>query len=223
MKAMILAAGIGKRMLPLTDKIPKPLIQVNKKYLIEYSILALKKAGINQLIINVHHLGYQVKSMLGDGSKWGVSINYSEEYDLLDTGGGIIQAINNNLLGEKPFVVVSSDIITDFDFNLLIPQLSKLAHLILVPNPSFKLNGDFNLVNNELRLLDHNNPGSNYTYANIGIFDPRFFLNPIDKIVPLVKFINRAINNNQITGEVYYGSWKNIGNLSDLRSVNVTS
>lgn len=216
MKAMILAAGFGKRMLPLTKYTPKPLLKINNKHLIEYSILNLKQSGIYQVIINLHYLGNQIKEILGNGSKWGVQIDYSEEPYLLDTGGGIVQAIKNNLVGQEPFIVISADIITDFDFRLLKPKLSKLAHLLLVPNPNFNLNGDFRLHNNYLDFIDNNDPRFNYTYANIGIFDPKFFLAPMDQVVPLVKFINRAISAKQVTAEVYSGLWKNIGNPEEL-------
>ncbi len=216
MKAMILAAGYGKRMLPLTNLIPKPLVQFNNKYLIEYSIENLKKAEITQLVINLHHLGDQIKNVLENGSRWGVNISYSEEPELLDTGGGIVQAINKNLLGTEPFIVVSSDVISDFDFSSLRTKLSKLAHSILVPNPSCNPNGDFSLNNNYLEL-PNNDINLNYNYAGISIFDPKFFSGSHDKIFPLVKCIKQAIKNQQITGEIYTGPWKNIGTLEDLQ------
>jgi len=218
MKAMILAAGYGKRMLPLTNLIPKPLVQFNNKYLIEYSIENLKKAEITQLVINLHHLGDQIKNVLENGSRWGVNISYSEEPELLDTGGGIVQAINKNLLGTEPFIVVSSDVISDFDFSSLPTKLSKLAHSILVPNPSFNPNGDFSLNNNYLNL-PNNDTKLNYNYAGISIFDPKFFLDPPSKIFPLVTCIKKAIKTHQVTGEIYTGSWKNIGTLEDLQSI----
>ena len=222
---MILAAGRGQRMLPLTNTIPKPLIKFNNKHLIEYSIINLKKAGITEIVINLHHLGDQIKKVLTDGSKWGVNINYSEEPELLNTGGGIVCAINKNLLGTEPFILVSADIITDFDFSCLLPKLSKLAHLILVPNPSFNLNGDFSLYNNELQLpsRDYNNKNTqlNYTYASMGVFHQKFFLAPPRKIFPLVESINQAIKNRQITAEVYSGLWKNIGTLEELESFSI--
>lgn len=214
MKAMILAAGKGQRMLPLTNIIPKPLIKFNNKHLIEHSIIHLKKNGITDIVINLHHLGEQIKNIFKDGSEWGININYSEEPELLDTGGGVVCAIQKNLLGNEPFLLISADIITDFDFSYLLSKLSKLAHLILVPNPSFKPNGDFSLHENKLQLKAVNK--INYTYANIGIFDPKFFLNPPNKIFPLVTFIHKAIENEQITAEVYSGLWKNIGTLQDL-------
>ena len=216
MQAMILAAGKGTRMLPLTAKLPKPLVMFKNKPLIEHLIINLKNFGIDQLIINLHHLGDQIKNTLGTGEQFGIHIKYSEETNLLDTGGGIVNAINNGLLSNKePFIVVSADIVTDFNFSYLFTKLSKLAHLVLVPNPTYNLNGDFSLYNNDLQLL-HNNPKFNFTYANIGIFDPKFFLDPPAQVFPLSFCINRTIKNQQITGEVYSGLWRNIGTLEEL-------
>lgn len=216
MQAMILAAGKGTRMLPLTATTPKPLAIFNNKYLIEHVIINLKNAGINQIVINLHHLGDQIKQALGTGEYLGINIKYSEEATLLDTGGGVLQAINNNLLdNQKPFVVTSSDIITDFNFSSLFNKLTKLAHLVLVPNPSFKSHGDFSLNNNYLNL-PNNNSTLNYTYGNIGIFNPKFFLDYSDKAFPMVNCIRQAIKAKQITAEVYDGSWRNIGTLEDL-------
>ena len=215
MQAMILAAGKGTRMQPLTNQIPKALAQFKKLSLIEHLIINLKKYNIQDIIINLHYLGDQIKNKLGNGNNLGVNIQYSQENTLLDTGGGIVQAINNQLLKSSPFIVISADIVTNFDFSCLFKKLSKLAHLILVPNPSYKLNGDFSLDNNNLQLpLDNNK--LNFTYANIGIFDPSFFLNPPQNIVPLNFFIKKAINNQQITAEVYSGLWKNIGTIKEL-------
>jgi N-acetyl-alpha-D-muramate 1-phosphate uridylyltransferase len=215
MQAMILAAGRGTRMLPLTNKIPKALAIFNNKPLIEHLIINLKNNGINQIVINLHHLGEQIKQYLKNGHKYGVSISYSEETTLLDTGGGIVQALTKGLLKQEPFIVISTDIVTNFNFKFLFSKLFKLAHLILVPNPSYHPHGDFSLNNNNLQLplADAN---LNYTYANIGIFDPKFFNNPPGTIFPLGAFFKQAIINQQITGEIYNGLWKNIGTIAEL-------
>lgn len=246
MKAMILAAGYGKRMLPLTNSIPKPLVKLNDRFLIEYAIEALKSAGIYDIVINIHHLKKQIKANLKDGKQLGVNIKYSEESQLLDTGGGVMQAINEHLIGEEPFIIMSSDIITNYDINRLLSKPSKgsVAHLILVPNPDFKPEGDFSLNNDYITMpirhhlnlqtseqikptnmhptqqLQHNT--KNFTYANIGIFTPKFFENidSTETIFPLSKLINKHINNQQITGEVYDGLWQNIGTLKDLHRMN---
>lgn len=222
MQAMILAAGKGTRMQPLTYTIPKALATYNKLSLIEHVITKLKKHGIEEIVINLHYLGEEIKNKLGNGKQLGVYIKYSEEAVLLDTGGGILQAINNKLLKPQPFIVISTDIITDFNLNYLFTKLSKLAHLILVPNPIYNSKGDFSLREDYLQL-PISNSSSNFTYANIGIFDPTFFLDPPEQIIPLLFFIKRAIEKQQITAEVYQGSWKNIGTLQELENLNATS
>lgn len=222
MQAMILAAGKGTRMQPLTHTIPKALVAYNKLSLIEHVIIKLKKHGIEEIVINLHYLAEKIKNNLGTGKKLGVHIKYSEEDVLLDTGGGILQAIDNKLLKPQPFIVISTDIITDFDFNYLFKKLSKLAHLILVPNPIYNSKGDFSL-NEQLLQSPSSNYDLNFTYANIGIFDPNFFLDPPKKIIPLLFFIKRAIENQQITAEVYQGLWKNIGTIEELEDLNATS
>lgn len=232
MQAMILAAGKGTRMLPLTMHTPKPLIKVNKQYLIEYTINNLRDSGITDIVINVHHLAAQIKHALGNGNRWGVTIKYSEEPILLDTGGGIFQALQNNLLDPLPFLVVSADLITNFKLaelsNKLIPKatiskaitLPQLAHLILVPNPDYKLLGDFSLNDGYLNFPNPKNPAANYTYANMGIFDPKFFANVPETIFPLINLFQKYIKTQQITGEIYSGLWKNIGTLDELNHNN---
>jgi len=218
MQAMILAAGKGTRMLPLTHTIPKALADYNKLSLIEHVIVKLKTHGIEEIVINLHYLGEKIKNKLGNGKKFGVYIKYSEETVLLDTGGGIVQAINNKLLKPEPFIVISTDIITDFNLNSLFTKLSKLAHLILVPNPVYKTTGDFSIQEHQLQL-PISNSSMNFTYANIGIFDPTFFLNSPNKIISLLFFIKRAIEKQQITAEVYQGLWKNIGTIQELENL----
>lgn len=142
MKAMILAAGRGERMRPLTDTTPKPLLKISEKTLIEYHIEALVDAGINEIIINHAWLGEQIENYLGDGSRYGAVINYSREKEALETAGGIHNALN--LLGEEPFIVVNADIFTDYPFKRLTTfSLKKTAHLILVDNPEHNPQGDF--------------------------------------------------------------------------------
>ena len=221
MKALILAAGFGKRMLPLTKFTPKPIIKVNHKLLIENSIINLQTSGISEIIINLHHLGNKIKNVLGDGSKWKINITYSEEKKLLDTGGAIVNAINNKLLGNEPFIVTSADLITDFDFRLLNLKSNKLAHLLLVPNPTFNPKGDFGINNGQLNFINPEQPNEpTFTYANIGIFNPKLFSGSVADTIPLISFINKGIKAQQITAEVYYGLWKNVGSLKELEEVN---
>jgi MurNAc alpha-1-phosphate uridylyltransferase len=220
MQAFILAAGLGKRMLPLTATTPKPLIQFGSQRLIEYSIKQLQQAGITDIIINTFHLADQIPVALGDGSNYGVKIRYSHESELLNTGFGIKNAINNKLLSAPEFIVVSSDIVCDFNLSKLPSKLTRIAHLVLVPNPDFNADGDFSLAknqNNNLLLAPHiDNHRINYTFASIGIFKQEFFNNCPDQPFPLLSPIRQAIANQQITGELYLGAWQNIGSLEQL-------
>jgi N-acetyl-alpha-D-muramate 1-phosphate uridylyltransferase len=217
MQAMILAAGFGKRMLPLTAHTPKPLLTVNNKWLIEYAISSLQQAGVTKIIINTHYLGKQIQQALGTGDKWKLDIVYSEELDLLDTGGAIVRAVNNGLLAPEPFILVSSDIITNYNFRLLKLPPNHLAHLLLVPNPEFHPAGDFGLAGNQLEFIASNLP--TFTYSNIGIFSHAMFAQAEEAALPLLYFINKAIAAKRITGEIYSGFWANVGNLNDLHKI----
>ena len=154
MKAMILAAGRGKRLSPLTDQVPKPLLQIAGTPLIVYHLINLKKIGITEIVINVAYLAEQIRSALGDGSQYGVKVTYSYESVALETGGGIFQALP--LLGEAPFMVISADIWTEYPLQNLLQTLEGLAHLIMVDNPSFHPKGDYGLVNNKLTITNAN-------------------------------------------------------------------
>lgn len=206
MKAMILAAGRGKRMQPLTDTIPKPLLPVGGKPLLAHHLIALAKMGIREVIINLSHLADQVQQVIGDGSIYNLQIHYSLEPNALETGGGIHQALP--LLGADPFLVVSADIWTDFPFHNLPSDLNgNLAHLILVDNPSYHPNGDFVLQDG--KLLNEGCP--KLTFANIGIYHPDLFKNCKPGTFPLVKLLRPAITENKISGEHFHGNWVNVG------------
>lgn len=212
MQAMILAAGLGKRMQPLSNTIPKPLLTIKGQPLIVYLLKALKENGVNKVVINLFHLKDQIKDLLQDGSHYGVKIWYSEENELLNTGGGIVNALP--LLDDEPFIVVSADIYTKYQFSLLPKALTGLAHLVLIDNPSFKTNGDFALEGRQVGLT-----GSKlFTYANIGIFTKKFFENPPGIIFPLRDLLHRAISNNMVTGEHFTGLWHNIGTIDLLEA-----
>ena len=144
---MILAAGRGERMRPLTDKLPKPLLKVKEKPLIVYHIEKLASAGFEEIIINIAHLGHKIPELLGDGSAWGIKIIYSDEQDsgALESAGGILKALP--LLGDEPFLVVNGDVFSDYNFNANFTLGDSLAHLILVQNPSHNIKGDFGLDN----------------------------------------------------------------------------
>lgn len=211
MKAMILAAGRGERMRPLTDRTPKPLLPVAGRPLIEYHIEHLAHAGFKQLVINHAHLGDQIEAALGDGSRWGVSISYSREGAALETGGGIFRALP--LLGPLPFVVVNGDIWCDYAFeNLRARVLTGLAHLVLVPNPGHHARGDFGL--HDQRVVSH--APVLYTFSGIGLYHPELFADCQPGAFPLAPLLRKAMDANCVTGEVYGGCWIDVGTKERL-------
>ena len=171
MKAFMLAAGLGKRLLPLTQDKPKPLLEVGGIPLIQRNLLKLKESNISEVVINVHYLGEQIINFLGDGSDYEMTISYSIEKDLLGTGGGIRKSIHHF---EDPFIVLSSDTWSDFDFKQLSLNKDKLAHMILVPNPKTNSYGDVSLKGD---LISGNKSKETYTFSGISIISPEIFLN----------------------------------------------
>jgi len=210
MKAMILAAGRGARLRPLTDQTPKPLLMVGDKPLIAYHLIKLASIGIKEVVINISYLAEQIKNALGNGSQYGVNIHYSYEPEVLETGGGIYHALP--LLGPQPFLVLSADIWTDYPLEKLPKQIDKLAHLVLVPNPDFHPTGDFTCENNLLGLDGANK----YTFGNIGIYHPDLFAQCKPGYFRLGNLLIEYIKKQQVTGEVYYGEWYNIGTVEQL-------
>jgi len=215
MKAMILAAGLGTRMRPLTDTTPKPLLKVGGIPLIVWHIERLAHDGFREIVINVAHLGYKIKEALGDGSEWDVHIAYSDEQEegCLESAGGIIKALP--LLGEETFLVVNGDIFTDYDFNAE-KKLGEgiLAHLVLVPNPEHNPEGDFALLDG--KVVD----AKAYTFAGIGYYSPKLFEGiPYGKssIVPLLR---AAMKEGRVTGELFEGEWLDIGTPERLELLN---
>ena len=215
MKAMILAAGRGERMRPLTDTVPKPLIQAGKHRLIEYHLTNLKNAGFRDIVINVAWLGKQVMDTLGDGSNYGVSIQYSNEgKQALETGGGIFNALP--LLGDDPFTVINGDIWTDYPLEDLINlQPEGTAHLVLVNNPPHHPEGDFFL--NDHTLTDTGNQA--YTYSGIGVYTQAFFKNQTGNAFPLAPIIRNDIKQSLISAELYQGIWYDIGTSDRLQQL----
>lgn len=216
MKAIILAAGLGQRMRPLTDCIPKPLLPVGKITLIEYHIQALAKAGIKEIIINISYHPEQFLEKLGDGSRYGVNITYSREpeQDPLEVGGGIFQALP--LLGNAPFIGVSADLWTDYSFIDLPQTLSGLAHLVLVDNPYHHQKGDYSLKDNHVILPQE----KTYNFAGIGVYDPKLWQDCKAGKFQIAPLFISAIKKNLITGEYYNGIWKNIGTVKQLQDLN---
>ncbi len=214
MKAMILAAGRGERMRPLTDHTPKPLIEVGGRPLIEWTIKNLVSTGFTDLVINVAHLGNKIKEQLGDGGRFECKITYSSEGEVgLETGGGIHHALP--LLGSEPFLVVNGDIATDYPFHALPGNLKGLAHLVLIPNPDHNPNGDFSIRSG----LVHAGEGRRLTYSGIGVYHPSFFSRCKAGKFPLAPLLLEAMNNSQVTGERYSGFWLDVGTVERLKEL----
>lgn len=204
--AMILAAGRGERMRPLTDHTPKPLLCVAGKPLIVWHIERLAAAGITELVINHAHLGEQIEQALADGSRWGVRIRYSREGQgkALETGGGILKALP--LLGEEPFLVVNGDIWCDCDYARIRPLPSALAHLLLVDNPPHHPEGDFCLDGS--RVVDRS---PRLTFSGIGIYDPTLFADASPGAFPLAPLLRQAMTAGHVSGEHLQGDWVDVG------------
>jgi len=220
MKAMILAAGRGERMRPLTDHTPKPLLCVGGKPLIAWHLERLAAAGFKEVIINHAHLGQQIETRLGDGSAFGLAITYSAEPPgALETAGGIVQALP--LLGSDPFLVVNGDIFCDWDTVQANRALKEndLAHLVLVPNPGHNETGDFALA--DARVASEGRPS--YTFAGIGIYRPQLFagLTPGQpaKLAPLLR---NAMKEGKVSGELHRGSWVDVGTPQRLAELDQT-
>ncbi|MED5388982.1 MAG: nucleotidyltransferase family protein [Pseudomonadota bacterium] len=206
MKAMILAAGYGKRMRPLTDHTPKPLLTAGGKALIVYHIEKLRDAGIESLVINTGWLGDHLAAVLGDGRRFGIPIAYSHEGTPLETAGGIRRALP--LLGESPFVLVNGDIWTDYDLGRLTRPGTDPCHLVLVDNPPHHPDGDFHLTA-EGRVRDNGQPA--LTYAGMGRFDPALFRDLPDGEAKLAPLLRAAMADNAVSGEHHRGQWWDIG------------
>lgn len=205
MKAMILAAGRGERMRPLTDHTPKPLLKIAGKALIEYHIEGLVRAGIADIIINHAWLGEQFERVLGDGKHYGAHLLYSPEGAALETGGGIFKALP--LLGAEPFVVVNGDVWTDYPFERLPQDMTTLAHLVLVPNPPQHPHGDFFFDGGVLRETGM----EKFTFSGIGVYRGELFTGCRSGAFPLAPLLRAVIAQGRASGELYEGGWYDIG------------
>jgi N-acetyl-alpha-D-muramate 1-phosphate uridylyltransferase len=214
-KAMILAAGRGERMRPLTDTTPKPLLRIGGQTMIERHVHALARAGFTDLVINYAHLGEQIEKALGDGDAYGVEIAYSPETGgALETGGGIFNALP--LLGSEPFLVVNSDIWTDYPFEQLPDRPEALAHLVMVDNPGQHPQGDFSL---SMGQLSSKGPAM-LTFSGIGVYRPELFSGCTAGAFPLAPLLRQAMEAGQASGEHYRGRWFDIGTPERLDAVN---
>jgi len=213
MKAMILAAGRGQRMMPLTANTPKPLLKIAGKALIVWHIERLAQAGFKELVINHAYLGQQIEDVLGDGSQWDVSIQYSPEATALETAGGIANALP--LLGEEPFLVVNGDVFTEMTFPSALDE-NMLAHLVMVDNPAHHPEGDFVLQTGKL----NDGAGTKLTFSGVGIYSPALFKEVATglpaKLAPLLR---AAMVNHLVTGEHFQGVWHDIGTPERLVAI----
>lgn len=217
MKAMILAAGRGKRMGELTKNTPKPLLKVGEYTLIEHQILRLKQAGFDELVINLGYLGEQINAYLGDGSRYGVRIDYSTEPQAgLETGGGVFQALP--LLGNKPFLLTNADVFCDYPYQQLYNQSTDSVHLVLVDNPDFKATGDFS-INNSL-LTANKGCDKDYTFSGISVINPQIFNGCEAGFFPIAPLFHQAIAQQTATAEHYAGQWFDVGTPERLDNVN---
>jgi MurNAc alpha-1-phosphate uridylyltransferase len=213
--AMILAAGRGERMRPLTDRTPKPLLPVRGKPLIEHHVERLAQAGFEQIVINLAWLGSMIRDYLGDGSRYGLKIHYSDEgARALETAGGIFRALP--YLGAGAFLVVNGDIFTDYPFAQSALAAERDAHLVLVPNPPQHACGDFGL---EGGLALPSAPAQ-YTFAGIAVYRARFFEGCVDGVFPLKPLLLRSMAAARCSAELYSGSWEDVGTAERLQALN---
>ena len=210
MKAMILAAGRGERMRPLTDTTPKPLLPAGGKPLIVWHLERLAAAGFRDIVINHAHLGEKIEAALGDGQRFGLSIRYSPEPPgALETAGGIAKALP--LLGDAPFLVVNGDVWCDWDFRRALTLTDRLAHLVFVDNPPHHPGGDFFLDGERVRTAADAR-GPTLTYAGSGVFSPAFFAGvPEGAVMKLRPLLDAAIARGTLTGEHHGGHWVDVG------------
>lgn len=219
MKAMILAAGRGERMRPLTDNTPKPLLMVGDKPLIQWHVEALQAAGFTELVINHAWLGEQIELLLGDGSQFGLQIVYSPEgADVLETGGGIFNALSllSDTSSDDAFLVINGDVVTDLDFRQLPTQINGLAHLVMVPNPAHHNQGDFVLEEGDVRNMGQ----PRLTFSGIGIYRPQLFTGCEAGAFPLAPLLVAAMQDGRATGQLHTGMWVDVGTQERLQNVN---
>ena len=215
MKALILAAGLGERMRPLTLQTPKPLLKAGNHALIEHHIIKLAQAGVRDIIINLSYLGEQIKTQLGDGSAFNVNITYSEEGPVpLGAGGAIVHALP--LLGDEPFILLAADIYSDFPIASLLNKTHYPAHMVMVDNPDFHSQGDYGITNG---LLTQNEP--KFTYAGYSVWQPSIFKNAKNSTtIGITPFIDRTLQTHHISAELFTGYWINVGTPEQLSELN---
>ena len=213
-RAMILAAGRGERMRPLTDAVPKSMLKVGGKPLIQYHIEALARAGFKEVVVNLAHLGEQITQHLGNGARFGMNIFYSPESGRpLETGGGIFNALH--FLGDEPFLVVNADVWTDLDYSTLTIEQDKLAHLVLVANPPQHTQGDFGLHAG----LVTDGDGERFTFSGIGIYQAKLFTGCEPGPFPLAPLLYKGAESGLVGGQFYDGRWVDVGTPQRLKAL----
>ncbi len=213
--AMLFAAGRGERMRPLTDATPKPLLRAGGRMLIERHLEKLAIAGVRDVVINTSHLATQFPEALGDGARWNLRIRYSHEgAPPLETGGGIKHALA--LLGDAPFIGVSADIASDYDYTRLPAEPDGVAHLVMVPNPDFHPHGDFVLDGDR---LGEDGAGERLTFGNIGVYRPEIVAGESAACFKLLPMFQRAMRERRLAGERFDGWWRNVGTPAQLADV----
>ena len=224
-KAILLAAGRGERMRPLTDQIPKPLVKVAGKALIEHHLFSLVEAGVEEVVINYAHLGEQIIAALGDGSRYGLSIHYSSEAGgALETAGGILQALPLLCSDCDDFIVVNTDVWTDYHLKALLHKElgDNLAHLVMIDTPDFKSHGDFYLPHSSTShgQVALQAPGELLTFSGLSVLSKHLFAGLEPGRLPLLPLLQKAIEAGHVTGEYYAGDWEDVGTIERFELLN---
>lgn len=215
MRAMLLAAGRGERLRPLTDTVPKSLVEVHGKSLLEHHLERLQLAGMSKVVINLGWLGENIVERIGSGSRFGLEITYSQEGDnVLETGGGIHKALP--FLGNVPFLVINADIFTDMPVGDVVLAEKDLGHLVLVPKPPYRDHGDFDLDNGRIRNSDE--PA--LTFSGVAVYRPAFFAGCEAGRFPLAPMLREAADAGRLGGSLYQGGWEDVGTQSRLDELN---
>lgn len=212
---MILAAGRGDRLRPITDTLPKPLVEIAGRSLLERHLERLAKAGIETVVINLGWHGEQIAERVGSGRAYGLRVVYSPEYDnILETGGGVRRALP--MLGDEPFWVLNGDIYTDFELNAAALDTDDLGHLVFVPTPAYRPGGDFGVVDGRVRNVDR----PTLTFAGIACYRPQFIIDQALERFSLVPLMRDAADRNRLSGEIHAGDWEDVGTPERLHALN---
>ena len=216
---MLLAAGRGQRMMPLTANTPKPMLKLNGKPLIEHHLCALSEQGFEHVVINIAYCGEQIIEHIQSGDKWGLEVEFSDESasGALETAGGIANALT--LIKSDPFLVINADIFTDYAYRLLLTPLNTKARLVLVPNPSHNPKGDFSLAGDDLLELAQDHTAT-FTYSGIGLYSKQLFNSLGSEKQALAPILKNHIASNDISGQIHRGEWRDIGTPERLHELN---